>query len=252
MLKLKSSMMKTKRNNSLKGEALPLLFQHRSTLPEIIDLGPSYYSPSEYEECLAKLDLIGKWLGGDRATFSALKNLKPRSILEVGCGGGFFTAKLAQKFPQAKVVGIDLNPQAIALAKKQHRAPNLSFELRTEENLNEPPKSYEIVLATLVCHHLSDENLISFLASAARIARKKVIVNDLHRHPLAYHLFRLITPLFQNRLIQHDGLLSIQRGFTKKELTTLLSQSGISRYSLKWKWAFRWLLEIDCEEVETS
>lgn len=247
MLKLKSSMMKIRKSNDPKGEALPLLFKHRSIHPELIDLGPAHYSPEEYEECLIKLDQIGTWLGGDRATFAALRNLKPNSILDVGCGGGFFTAKLAKKFPQAHVVGIDLNPQAIAIANKRHRSSNLSFELRTEEKLIEPPKSYDIVLSTLVCHHLTDDNLPLFFTAASQIAKKKVILNDLHRHPLAYHLFRLITPLFHNRLIQNDGLLSIRRGFTKKELMALLHQAKITRFSLKWKWAFRWLLEINCD-----
>ena len=91
----------------------------------------------------------------------------PESILDVGCGGGLFTTKLALRYPKAKVVGIDLNPAAIAFANRRlsthHRPPsNLSFELRKEEALIEPAKSYDVVLSTLVCHHLSNELLLSF------------------------------------------------------------------------------------------
>lgn len=236
-------MMKTRKSSPHDhriGDAYPV-FSQRSTQPELIDL--KSYSLEEYEDCLVKLNQIGTWLGGDHATFSALNN--PQSILDVGCGGGFFTKKLAQKYPNAHIVGIDLNPHAIAFAKKRNALPNLSFELRSEEKLNEPPKSFDVVLSTLVCHHLTDENIISLLSSARQIAKKKVIINDLHRHPLAYYFFKLTSPLFfPNRLIQHDGPLSIRKGFTKKELTTLLNKAGLS-YSLKWKWAFRWLLEID-------
>ncbi len=48
------------------------MWQSRSSELEIIDLGD--YSKEEYEDCLFKLYCIGRWLGGDRATFAALRN----------------------------------------------------------------------------------------------------------------------------------------------------------------------------------
>ena len=68
----------------------------RSQEPELIDLG--HYNEKEYEECLYQLDRIGRFLGGDKATFKAFDHLfaPPSSILDVGCGGGLFTMRLAQ------------------------------------------------------------------------------------------------------------------------------------------------------------
>ena len=118
--------------------------------------------------------------------------------------------------------------------------------------MEEPAKSYDVVLSTLVCHHLSDEQLTSFFSSAQRIARKKVIINDLHRHPLALLLFKMASPvLFRNRLVQHDGALSIRKAFSREDLVNVFKQAGLipSRYSIKWRWAFRWLAEINPEEL---
>lgn len=214
----------------------------KSTQLEIMDTGP--YTADEYRDCLEQLDRVGRWLGGDRATLAKMG--QPRSILDVGCGGGHFTARLAEQFPKAHVVGIDINPDAIAYARAKSSRPNLAFEL---QELNAPEKSFDVVTATLVCHHIPDDELGTFITACCRIAKKRVILNDLHRHPLALFLFRLISPLcFRNRLVLHDGPLSIRRAFKRHELASCLERAGLTRYAISWHWAFRWVVTIDCEE----
>lgn len=233
------------------------MLRSRSSEPEIIDLGPNHYSKEEYEDCLIKLDHIGRWLGGDRASFAAMRKMNLLSILDVGCGGGLFTTKLALRYPHARVVGIDLNANAIDFAKRRlasmKRPPaNLSFETRAQEGFEK--SSFDVVISTLVCHHLSDENLKDFISHACLIAKKKVILNDLQRHPAALFLFKIISPIFfPNRLIQHDGALSIRRAFTFDELIHCLKMAGLkpSQYSIRWQWAFRWIVEINCERGST-
>jgi 2-polyprenyl-3-methyl-5-hydroxy-6-metoxy-1,4-benzoquinol methylase len=229
----------------------------RSYQPEWIDLGPAYYSLDEYQDCLYQLDRIGRLLGGDRATWSAFKRLpfSPQSIIDVGCGGGFFTLKLGKRYPQAQIIGTDLSTEAIAFAKNHPRLPNVKFIIPSCPELDFPPKSVDIVTSTLVCHHLTDEQLIDFLKRACRVAKKAVIFNDLHRHFLATASFGMITPfVFRNRLIFHDGLLSIQRAFTKKDWMTLLQAAEIpsSCYSVTWHWAFRWIVSIDTTHLGHS
>ena len=229
----------------------------RSYKLEILDKGPDYYSIKEYQDCIYKIGLMGRLLGGNRATLKAFQSLqeKPKSILDVGCGAGLFSIWLAQKYPDSLVVGIDTSKEAISYArkyansiraKKNNKLHNLSFEHRTNPKLQESDKSYDIVLATLMCHHLKDEELIDFLRRAKKVARKAVIINDLHRHKLAYILFSIIAPCFRSRLVTNDGLLSIKRGFKKKEWEHYLKTAGFSNheYSITWRWAFRWIVAI--------
>lgn len=228
--------------------------KYRSDQSEIIDLGPQFYTVDEYEDCLWKLDRVGRWLGGDQCNLKALKSIpsKINSILDVGCGGGTFTIKMARHFPDANIVGIDINPLAHAFALKSMRMQknlmgNVRFELRQQPELDEQDKSYDVVMATLVCHHLSDQSLIDFIERACRVARKKVILNDLHRHPLALYSFQALCPfIFRNRLVQHDGPLSVKRAFKKHEWEHYLKEAGLSKqqYRIEWKWAFRWMVEI--------
>lgn len=214
----------------------------RSYEKEIIDLGPSHYTVDEYEDCLIKLDRVGRWLGGNAANWEALERYQPHSILDVGCGGGLFTIAMAKHFPQAKVLGIEVNSLAVAFAKRQADLPlNVSFELRQEL----PDQSFDVVISTLVCHHMDDQSLITFLKKAKKIAAKCVILNDLHRHPLALLGFQAISPLFfRNRLVRHDGPLSVRRALTRQEWKELLDAAEIENYAIHWRWAFRWLVEI--------
>jgi 2-polyprenyl-3-methyl-5-hydroxy-6-metoxy-1,4-benzoquinol methylase len=218
----------------------------RSQKSEYMDLGPTHYTLEEYHGCLKQLGKIGRLLGGDKITLQAFKahTQNPQTILDVGSGGGELTARLARAYPQARVVGIDLNPEAVAFARQEHCAhlPNLSFEL---SNWTQLCGDYDVITSTFVCHHMPDANLVAFLQWAGRKARKAVIINDLHRHPLAIASFALVAPLlFPNRIILHDGIVSIQRAFVKKDWDHYLSQSGLQRdqWKVVRKMGFRWLV----------
>jgi 2-polyprenyl-3-methyl-5-hydroxy-6-metoxy-1,4-benzoquinol methylase len=234
-----------------------VIMRTRSTQQELMDLGPSHYTQEEYTDCLKKLGVIGKLLGGDRATFKAFDQLKnpPTSILDVGCGNGAFTLKLAQKYPNARVVGIDISQEAInaALAGKKAytikhgiELANLFFHHRTNPELDYSPKSFDVVTATFLCHHLKDTELIEFFRAAYQTSHQAVILNDLVRHPLAYAAFWCISPLFNNRMIRHDGLISIKRSFTRPELENLLRAAGLpeNSWSITWRWGFRFIITI--------
>jgi len=73
--------------------------------------------PSLYEA-----ERSGGWNVGMRAASHAVLAplaLAPGPILEIGCGGGAFAAELAQGYPHAGVVGLDLRPEALAFAGAQ-------------------------------------------------------------------------------------------------------------------------------------
>lgn len=223
----------------------------RSYEKELLDLGSSNYTKEEYEDCLDQLGRIGRFLGGDKATLKTLLRIaKPLSILDVGCGGGQFTLELAKQNPQAQVMGIDISPEAIEFAQKQTGVTtlkNLKFEVCPSEELPFQ-NSFDVVTSTLVCHHLNDDQLIQFLKRSYQIAKKSIILNDLHRHWLAYSGFLFIAKLFfPNRLIVHDGLLSIKRAFKKQDWVNYLTAAEIplEHCSITWHWAFRWVVCID-------
>jgi 2-polyprenyl-3-methyl-5-hydroxy-6-metoxy-1,4-benzoquinol methylase len=224
----------------------------RSQEKELIDLGPNFYTEAEYHDCLKKLFRVNRLFG---IFFSTRKKIMQfphaTSLLDVGCGGGLFLLNLSKYFKKLNMLGLDINPAAIGEAQKtlsqwQQRslAEHVTFECHPNPDLS-LKKQFDVILATLVCHHLTDEELIQFLKDAYANSRQGVVINDLHRHGLAQVLFFLFSPLlFNNRLISHDGLISIKRSFTYAEWKYLLARANIKNYQIKWCFPFRWQIVI--------
>jgi hypothetical protein len=104
-------------------------------------------------------------------------------------------------------------------------------------------KPPDIIFTSLFCHHLSESDLVSLFRRMKTEARTGFFINDLHRHPLAYYSIRWITRLFsRSYLVKNDAPLSVRRGFSRSELISLLEAAGITNYSIRWRWAFRWLV----------
>ncbi|CAM2840706.1 methyltransferase [Legionella steigerwaltii] len=227
-------------------------FKARSREKEIIDLGPDFYTPQEYEQSLKKLFKINRLMGIFKNTVNLLQQFSQNSVLtDVGCGGGLFLLNLSKYYPQMRMLGLDVSVEAIQLAEKelhewQQKNGNTSVEfiIQPQPEL-EIAEGVDIILINLVCHHLDDKELIEFLIKANNTARKAVVINDLHRNFIAYWFYKIISPiLFTNRLITHDGLLSIQKSFTRKELEFLLDQACIKNYQIKWHFPFWWSILI--------
>jgi hypothetical protein len=103
----------------------------------------------------------------------------------------------------------------------------------------------DIVVAGLFCHHLTDAQLLIFFENIAKNVKIAGIINDLHRHPIAYYGIKYLTQWFsKSRFTKNDAPLSVLRGFSRTNLGDLLQKAGVKNYELRWKWAFRFLLVI--------
>ena len=171
-------------------------------------------------------------------TVQLLKKIPSNStILDVGCGAGLFILHLSRVFPLMTLVGTDiclssimLGQQALEEWQKKYFTTNVSFNLQDSPKVHLLANSVDVIITTMVCHHLDNDALVGFLQQLLTGAKKAVIINDLHRHPLAEFFYAILSPiLFQNRLITHDGLISIRRGFTRREWQTLLDKAKIKK-----------------------
>ena len=221
------------------------MLTQRSEEKELLDLGSAYYTAEEFHHCQKMLFKVNRLFGFFNTTVRFLKQFPKKSfVLDVGCGGGLFLLHLSNYFPAMRFLGIDISKEAIDIAKKEQKNyPNAAvlFQLEQQPTLSFPENHVDIVLATLVCHHLSDSELIEFLRLSLNIAKKAVLINDLQRSGLSQFFYRFISPiLFRNRLITHDGLISIRRGFKRKEWKLFLEKAGIKHYKITWCFPFRW------------
>lgn len=209
---------------------------------------------------LRELEAVNVWLGGLRITKLGFKrslqmqmgNKREIKVADIGCGGGDALRAMAsyadQKNLKGEFVGIDMKSDCIDYAQASSQGfDTISFvKADYRDGIRKDPEITH-VHAALFCHHLTDEEFIELLRYC-RQEKMTLIINDLHRHPLAYYSIWFITRLFRgSKLIQHDAPLSVLRGFKKKELRSLLDKAEITTYYLRWKWAFRYLIIIPNE-----
>ncbi|NJN41363.1 MAG: hypothetical protein HC811_03110 [Flammeovirgaceae bacterium] len=91
----------------------------------------------------------------------------------------------------------------------------------------------------------TNDQLVNIFKRLKQQARIGIVVNDLHRHALAYYSIMWITRLFsKSEMVKIDAPLSVLRGFRRSEIISILNQAEITNYTLRWKWAFRWQLII--------
>lgn len=92
-----------------------------------------------------------------------------RSVLDVGCGNGYYIARLHAFFPEKLFVGIDVSNELVALAQDQHAKPGLQFERGDFFAETEKGKEFDVVILRFVLQHLNDFSAI--LTSSARRLR---------------------------------------------------------------------------------
>jgi hypothetical protein len=79
--------------------------------------------------------------------------------------------------------------------------------------------SFDVVTASLFLHHFDDGELPEVLSRLFALARRALVVNDLHRACVPYAFARCVFPLLLRSPVSvTDGLISIRRAFLPAEL----------------------------------
>ncbi|WP_013321950.1 class I SAM-dependent methyltransferase [Gloeothece verrucosa] len=81
---------------------------------------------------------------------------QPRNILDLGCGTGSTTLILKQRFPDAQVMGIDLSPYMLAMAKYKAATAglNILWQQGNAQKTGFPSASLDVVTASLLFHEI--------------------------------------------------------------------------------------------------
>ncbi len=78
-----------------------------------------------------------------------LPNTKPLKILEIGCGTGFLTEELQKKYPQAKILGIDISKEMVSCCSQKFTGyHNLSFQKLDGESFKLSEK-FDLIVTNL-------------------------------------------------------------------------------------------------------
>jgi SAM-dependent methyltransferase len=80
------------------------------------------------------------------------------SVLELGCGTGYFTRELARS--GADIIAIDVSPELLQIATTNCSAPNVRYEIQNAYELSYPDAVFDSVVGSSVLHHLEIEGAL--------------------------------------------------------------------------------------------
>ena len=225
---------------------------HRSAAPEFMD--DLHCSGPVVERTLHELDIINRTLGGNRITIDGVFRLigdagpddPALHIADLGCGSGDMLRRIAIRARKLgipmRLTGIDANPFIIDYARQKCADyPEIEFRVADVRSDDFGRERFDIITCTLFLHHFPLDELAHLLDRFARQVRMGIVINDLHRHWLAFHSIGILTALFsRSAMVCHDAPLSVLRSFTRSDWTALFHRAGITGFELHWRWAFRW------------
>jgi ubiquinone/menaquinone biosynthesis C-methylase UbiE len=96
-----------------------------------------------------------------------------RSVLDVGCGDGFYTRRLYDLGHPKKMIGVDLASKAIEIANANKEDRAMEFQVGDAHCLPWPDNSFDLVLVQSILHH--DDNPLELIREAFRLAPEILI-----------------------------------------------------------------------------
>lgn len=191
----------------------------------------------QLREALEALDRTHRWFGTFGPVTRLVKELltrveRPLRVLDVGAGSGFLGRRLHQQFGEdVSYFRLDPSRRILVLRtgpgtewKIQGRGPR--FPVRSG--------SIDLVVSSLVLHHLPDHQLRPFLLDCLRLSRGYVLHHDLRRRWELYLSLWLIGRMFTGSPVyRHDAPLSVQRSRTLGEWREILRQQGLESYRVE-------------------
>lgn len=198
----------------------------------------------DLDRALRELAWVHRWFGGRAGSRKALKPLQEAGrrqvLLDIGAGGTEILTCLPGR-DQWHVVVSDFN-RSICSSMLRHQMSQVSVVQSDAMITSFRPRSVDVVHCGLFLHHFSLQRGAALLRGLARVARRALVINDLHRHWVPWAATRLgAACLSRSRMVRHDAALSVARGFRRPDWQRLGDEAGLTWTNLQWVWPFRWV-----------
>jgi SAM-dependent methyltransferase len=172
----------------------------------------------------------------------------PLTLVDVGCGYGDLLRAVRhwsrRRGIDLNLLGVDLNPETIRIARMAtDPADRIYFHaINMFELASTTP--VDLIVSSLVTHHLSDPEISEFVRLMERVARRGWAICDLQRSRLLYHFVGLSSRLARfHPMVTRDGQISVARSLTRAEWEARIAEAGFSPADVSIRWfLFRFLV----------
>ncbi|NNE33751.1 MAG: methyltransferase domain-containing protein [Rhodothermales bacterium] len=176
----------------------------------------------------------------------------PITILDLGTGIGDIPIMLVnwalRTGIRIHITATDANAVTMEYARAaaykrldQGAAELLTFKVADAQSLEFPDDSFDYVIASQLLHHFDEQEATRCVAEMNRVGKHGILINDLHRHPIAYYLIKVIVRVLgMPPMIVNDAPISVHRGFVRDELVKIASSAELRNSSVRWHLPFRW------------
>jgi 2-polyprenyl-3-methyl-5-hydroxy-6-metoxy-1,4-benzoquinol methylase len=114
-----------------------------------------------------------RYLGGIRVILDQLEGVSFDSLVDVGCGDGRFLREVADRYPEADLLGVDYFQRAVNMANAMN--PELEYRCRdiTEES---PRRHYDVATMVEVLEHIPPDDVDEFVGAVAERVRPEGVI----------------------------------------------------------------------------
>jgi len=180
---------------------------------------------------------------GDQATIEAIQRLLFTSsplppdplVVDLGCGPGNITLRLAHLFPKARIIGIDGAESMLALAREraQQQDVDISFLCQTLQEVLRGPLlgQADLIVSNSLLHHLHQPDLLWTVTQSLAAPGCRTLHRDLRRPSTDAEVQQLLRKHLPSApaVLQHDFAASLAAAFEPQEVTAELHRLGLEQ-----------------------
>ena len=144
----------------------------------------------------------------------AMGRFKGHSVLDIGCGDGFYTMGYWDRGQPSRLVGVDAAANAIKVANRNKGDRPIDFEVGDFHELSFPDSSFEIAILQGVLHH--DDDPLRTIRESLRVARDVVILEPNGLNPGS----KVIEKVSRYHRVHNE------RSYTRWKLRSWFAQAG--------------------------